>query len=81
WLLRRYRKSTATVQEAQDHLRQLYKEGNPYEPGTKYTAAYFQKQWAAERAANRETAKDIKVRQQIELGKLLCLEEKMYATW
>ncbi|EGG02049.1 uncharacterized protein MELLADRAFT_66567 [Melampsora larici-populina 98AG31] len=57
------------------------RKANPYQPGTNYNSAYFKTQWEAERAANRTTAKDIKVRQQIELGKLLCLEAKMYETW
>ncbi|EGF97081.1 uncharacterized protein MELLADRAFT_114609, partial [Melampsora larici-populina 98AG31] len=81
WLQRRFRKSTSTVQEAQQQLMTLCTEANPYQPGTNYNAAYFKTQWEAERAANRTTAKDIKVRQQIELGKLLCLEAKMYETW
>ncbi|KAH9807940.1 hypothetical protein DFH28DRAFT_1227737 [Melampsora americana] len=63
--------------EAQEQLSQLCKEANPYKTGRNYTPAYFQTQWEAERAANQSTAKDIKVQQQIELGKLLCLEEKM----
>lgn len=80
WLLGQFKKSTLTVQEAQDQLKQLCKEPNPYQTGWKNTSTYFQKQWEAKREANCSTAKDIKVRQQIELGKLLCLEQKMYPT-
>ncbi|KAH9813815.1 hypothetical protein DFH28DRAFT_1108502 [Melampsora americana] len=45
---------------AQEQLRQLCKEANPYKTGRNYTPAYFQTQWESERAANQSTAKDIK---------------------
>ncbi|KAH9812834.1 hypothetical protein DFH28DRAFT_898347 [Melampsora americana] len=77
----RLNKTLTTIQEAQGTLDHWCQKDNPYEPGRKYTKAFFRKQWASERPANIENSKDIKIRQQIELGRLLCLEDLHYKVW
>ncbi|EGF97207.1 uncharacterized protein MELLADRAFT_114510 [Melampsora larici-populina 98AG31] len=81
WLLRRLLKVSITIKEAQATLDHWCQKANPYEPGRKYTMAFFRKQWESERRANIENSKDIKIRQQIELGRLLCLEDLHYKVW
>ncbi|EGG09006.1 uncharacterized protein MELLADRAFT_104556 [Melampsora larici-populina 98AG31] len=67
--------------KAQMTLRGLCREKNPYQEGSCYTPEFFSDQWKSERAANKENAKDIKIRQKLELGRLLVLEEAAYQTW
>ncbi|EGG02507.1 uncharacterized protein MELLADRAFT_110107 [Melampsora larici-populina 98AG31] len=81
WLLRRLLKVSITIKEAQATLNHWCQKANPYKPGRKYTMAFFQKQWESERRANIENSKDIKICQQIELGRLLCLEDLHYKVW
>ncbi|EGG10126.1 uncharacterized protein MELLADRAFT_103528 [Melampsora larici-populina 98AG31] len=77
----RLQKTSTTIKEAQATLDHWCQKLNPYEPGRKYTTAFFRKQWQSERLANIENSKDIKIRQQIELGRLLCLEDLHYKVW
>ncbi|KAH9809628.1 hypothetical protein DFH28DRAFT_904410, partial [Melampsora americana] len=81
WLARRLSKTRNTIQEAQTLLDEWCQEENPYDPQEKYTPSFFRRQWQAERAASISTAKDTKVRQQLELGRLLCLEDLALQTW
>ncbi|KAH9816842.1 hypothetical protein DFH28DRAFT_890733, partial [Melampsora americana] len=81
WLLRRLQKCLTTIKEAQATLDHWCQKANPHKPGYKYTTAFFQQQWQSERKANLETSKDITIRQQIKLGRLLCLEDLHYKVW
>lgn len=81
WLLRRLDKTSTTIKDAQALLNHWTQQSNPYENGAKYTTAFFQKQWDAERKVNIENSKYVKIRHQIELGRLLCLEKLQYETW
>ncbi|KAH9816085.1 hypothetical protein DFH28DRAFT_1081921 [Melampsora americana] len=81
WADKRLRKCLTTIKEAQATLDHWCQKANPHKPGYKYTTAFFQQQWQSERKANLETSKDITIRQQIELGRLLCLEDLHYKVW
>lgn len=81
WLLRRLRHTLSTITGAQTTLEELCREKNPYQEDSNYTLEFFSDQWKSERAANKENAKDIKIRQKIELGRLLVLEEAAHQTW
>ncbi|KAH9806698.1 hypothetical protein DFH28DRAFT_1165121 [Melampsora americana] len=81
WLSRRLCKTRTTINEAQMLLDECCQEENPFDPGERYTPSFFRRQWQAERLASIASSKDIKVRQQLELGRLLCLEELAHQTW
>ncbi|KAH9809091.1 hypothetical protein DFH28DRAFT_901808, partial [Melampsora americana] len=81
WLSRRLFKTRTTIREAQVLLDEWCQELNPHNPGERYTPGFFRRQWAAERAAMISTSQDMKIRQQLELGRLLCLQELARETW
>ncbi|KAH9820745.1 hypothetical protein DFH28DRAFT_924004 [Melampsora americana] len=81
WLLRRLKHTQSTISESQRKLDDLLSTPNPYQEGSNYTREFFREQWNSERKINLAQAKDIKTRQRLELGRLLCLEDLQYKTW
>ncbi|KAH9807201.1 hypothetical protein DFH28DRAFT_830583, partial [Melampsora americana] len=81
WLLRRLKHTRMTITESQRILDKWCSMRNPHQEGSNYTLDFFREQWKAERKTNLEQSKDIKVRQRLELGRLLCLEDLLYKTW
>ncbi|KAH9812911.1 hypothetical protein DFH28DRAFT_1174991 [Melampsora americana] len=84
WLSRRLNHTITTMKEAQHQLDQLCKRLNTYDDHDEertYTPDFFAAQWKAEREANIATAQDIKTRQKLELGRLLCLEQRSHQVW
>lgn len=81
WLQRRLKSTNTTIAAAQETLDMWLQKPNPHQPGELYTRAFFRAQWDSERKHNLTTSKDVKIRQKLELGKLLCLEDQMYQVW
>ena len=68
----------STIKAAEEVLDTWCQIANPHKPGDLYTLEFFQAQWDSERHHNIITSKDIKIQQKIALGRLLCLEDRMY---
>ncbi|KAH9816602.1 hypothetical protein DFH28DRAFT_1159998, partial [Melampsora americana] len=81
WLLRRLKHTKSTILESQKQLDESCSKPNPYQEGSNYSLDFFCEQWNSERKINLELSKDIKTRQRLELGRLLCLEDLQYKTW
>ncbi|KAH9809487.1 hypothetical protein DFH28DRAFT_1133358 [Melampsora americana] len=81
WLLRRLKHTRMTITKSQRILDKWCSMRNPHQEGSNYTLDFFREQWKAKRKTNLEQYKDIKVRQRLELGRLLCLEDLLYKTW
>ncbi|EGF99526.1 uncharacterized protein MELLADRAFT_112648 [Melampsora larici-populina 98AG31] len=81
WLHRKLQNTISTIKAARETLNKWLKVPNPHRPGAMYTEAFFLAQWDSERKHNIATSKDIKTCQMLALGRLLCLEDRMYQVW
>lgn len=66
--------------ESGQSLHSLYQRPNPAVPGTLYTTHFLREQWTSEK--NNPTTKDqVQQKLQLELGRLLCLKERLNSLW
>ncbi|EGG06268.1 uncharacterized protein MELLADRAFT_106960 [Melampsora larici-populina 98AG31] len=80
WLQKRFQNAVKVSREAQSALNSLFDMDNPALPGNKYSADFFRGQWASEREAY--TSKQaVLLKQQLELGRLLSLQDELEAEW
>ncbi|WAQ84805.1 hypothetical protein PtA15_5A378 [Puccinia triticina] len=61
-------------------LAELHRVANPHTPGSNYTNQFFEQQWNDEQAYHVNTNRTAD-REQVELGRLLCLEEELNEAW
>ncbi|WAR61378.1 hypothetical protein PtB15_12B63 [Puccinia triticina] len=61
-------------------LEKLHQEPNRHTPGSNYTNSFFEQQWRDEQAYH-VTTNQSSERAQVELGRLLCMEEELNDAW
>ncbi|KAH9824859.1 hypothetical protein DFH28DRAFT_1077376 [Melampsora americana] len=77
WLHRQMESTKSTIKATQEVLNTWLAIANPNNPNELYTLKFFEAQWHSKRHHNIMTSKDIKIRQKITLGQLLCLEDHL----
>lgn len=80
WLRRRFANAVNVFREAQASVTSLCAMPNPSFPGTNYSADFFHQQWAAEREAY-ASKEGVLLKQKLELGRLLSLQDELIHEW
>ncbi|KAH9812315.1 hypothetical protein DFH28DRAFT_1223442 [Melampsora americana] len=78
WLRNRIQNAMKVLREAQTFLISLFATPNPAQPGQTYSEGFLREQWELEREAY-ATKKVAIQKQQLELGRLLCLQDEQEA--
>ncbi|KAA1118377.1 hypothetical protein PGTUg99_004865 [Puccinia graminis f. sp. tritici] len=76
WLLEKLEYAEQVHDESTLTLARLHQVPNPHTPGSNYTNGFFDQQWRDEQAYHVNTNRSAE-REQVELGRLLCLEEEL----
>ncbi|WAR58145.1 hypothetical protein PtB15_5B377 [Puccinia triticina] len=80
WLLHKLESANQIHEESALALAELHCVANPHTPGSNYTNQFFEQQWNNEQAYHVNTNQTAD-REQVELGRLLCLEEELNEAW
>ncbi|KAH9815930.1 hypothetical protein DFH28DRAFT_1082165 [Melampsora americana] len=81
WLLSKLNNALQVKDNSSKGLSDLYSQHNPHDHDQEfYSAKFLKEQWTLERNAH-ASKKQAKEKQQLELGRLLCLEEEIRELW
>ncbi|EFP81539.1 uncharacterized protein PGTG_07788 [Puccinia graminis f. sp. tritici CRL 75-36-700-3] len=80
WLLQKLEHANEVISSSRQELAELYQRPNNYNPGSNYNSHFLEQQWSDEQAYHLHTSRTSE-KQQLELGRLLCLEEELNKAW
>ncbi|KAA1068831.1 hypothetical protein PGT21_003225 [Puccinia graminis f. sp. tritici] len=80
WLLQKLEHANEVISSSRQELAELYQRPNNYTPGSNYNSHFLEQQWSDEQAYHLHTSRTSE-KQQLELGRLLCLEEELNKAW
>ncbi|KAH9814036.1 hypothetical protein DFH28DRAFT_1127625 [Melampsora americana] len=81
WILSKFNNALQVKDNANKGLSDLYSQRNPHNPDQEfYSAEFLKEQWTLERNAQ-ASKKQAEDKQQLELGRLLCLEQEILQLW
>ncbi|OAV87019.1 hypothetical protein PTTG_29615 [Puccinia triticina 1-1 BBBD Race 1] len=80
WLLQKLEYAHSVYIDSIAALAKLHQEPNRHTPGSNYTNSFFEQQWRDEQAYH-VTTNQSSEQAQVELGRLLCMEEELNDAW
>ncbi|WAQ85802.1 hypothetical protein PtA15_6A431 [Puccinia triticina] len=80
WLLQKLEYAHSVYIDSIVALAKLHQEPNRHTPGSNYTNSFFEQQWRDEQAYH-VTTNQSSEQAQVELGRLLCMEEELNDAW